>query len=137
MSQKKNLPLHELLMQLATRVRDLCQRQVDKRRLLANLNLDAVIHGLLHEYGLEVDFDQQLRSCIDAMTQRDSVGQTLVFERHHAELRMRQIDTSGLLEGSIARYELVLFDGCNGDGDRWKHLFFPMPRLHYFVHENP
>lgn len=136
MSQK-NVPLHELLMQLATTVRDLCQRQVDKSRLLSNLNLDAVVSRLLREHGQEADFDQQLRSCIDAMTQRDSVGQTLVFERHHAELRMRQIDTSGLLEGSIDCYELVLFDGSHGDGDRWKHLFFPVPRLHYFVHENP
>lgn len=136
MSQR-NVPLHELLMQLATTVRDLCQWQVDKSRLLSGLNLDAVVSMLLREHGLEADFDQQLRSCIDAMTQCDSVGQTLVFERHHAELRMRQIDTSGLLADSIDRYELVLFDGCNGDDDRWKHLFFPVPRFHYFVHENP
>ncbi|WP_230589682.1 hypothetical protein [Pseudomonas chlororaphis] len=136
MSQK-NVPLHELLMQLATTVCDLCQRQVDNSRLLSSVNLDVVVSMLLREHDLEADFDQQLRSCIDAMTQRDSVGQTLVFERHHTELRMRQIDTSGLLAGSIDRYELVLFDGCNGDGERWKHLFFPVPRLHYFIHENP
>lgn len=136
MSQK-NFPLHELLMQLASTVRSLCQRQVDKSRLLDNLNLDAVVKDLLREHGLEQDFDQQLLACVDALSQPDAVGQTLVFERPDGELRMRQVDTHLLLETPIDRYEIVLFDGGHTHGDRWKHLFFPAQRLHHFVHEIP
>ncbi|MDZ5454928.1 uridylate kinase, partial [Labrys sp. ZIDIC5] len=33
-------------------------------------------------------------------------------------------------------YEMVLFDGGNTHGDRWKHVFFPAQRLHYFIYED-
>ncbi|MBP0714241.1 hypothetical protein ABXK61_13060 [Burkholderia sola] len=92
---------------------------------------------MLREHGLEQDFDQQLIACVDAMSQPDAVGQTMVFERPDGELRMRQVDTRQLLETPIDRYEMVLFDGVHTHGDRWKHLFFPAQRLHHFVHEIP
>lgn len=133
----QNVTLHTLLLQLATLVRDLRQRQIDKSRLLDNLSLDAIVDGLLREHGLEPDFDQQFGACINAMTQDDAVGQTLVLRRHDAELRMHQIDTFCLLDADIGRYEMVLFDGGNTHGDRWKHVFFPAQRAHCFVYESP
>jgi hypothetical protein len=132
----QDLPLHTLLMQLAATVRDLCQRQIDKHRLLDNLNLDAIVDDLLCEHALEADFDQQFLACIDAMSQPDAIGQTLVFERIQGKLHMRWIDTRDLSGTGIDGYEMVLFDGGKRSGERWKHVFFPAPRQHCFVYEN-
>lgn len=87
--QKVTLSNH--LLQLAALMRDLCQRQIDKRKLPDNLNLEAIVDGLLREHGLELDFEQQFRACINAMAQDDAVGQTLVLQRHAAELHLHQV----------------------------------------------
>jgi hypothetical protein len=128
------MSVHSLLMQLANVVCDLCQRQVDKSRLIDSLNLDTIVERLLNDHGLEPDFDQQLAACINSMTQNEAAGQTLVFERNHGELRMHQVDTLDLLSTGVDHYELVLFDSGNAHRDRWKHLFFPMQRAHCFVY---
>lgn len=88
------------------------------------------------DHGVEADFNQQLSACINAMSQDDAVGQTLVFLREAAMLHMRHIDALDLLDACIERYEMVLFDGGNTHGDRWKHVFFPMQRTHHFVYES-
>lgn len=133
----RNVTLHSLLMQLATTVRDLCQRQIDKSRLLENLNLDAIVLYLLRENGLASDFDQQLLACVDAMAEPDAIGQTLVLQRSHSELQLHQIDTRSLLDADLRRYEMVLFDGgSRRKQGRWKHVFFPASRVHWFVHDN-
>lgn len=131
-----NVTLQALLLQLATLVRDLCQRQIDKSRLLDNLNLDAIVNGLLREHGLELDFDQQFGVCINAMSQDDALGQTLVFDRCHGRLRMREVEALSLADADASAYEMVLFDGGNTHGDRWKHVFFPAQRVHHFVYED-
>lgn len=124
-----------LLMQVAQTVLNLCQRQIDKSRPLENLYLDAIVDSVVREHGHEPDFDQQLQACIDAMAQDDAVGRTWVIVREKAGLHLRHIATLDLLETGLDRYEMVLFDGGNKHGDRWKHVFFPMHRKHYFVCE--
>lgn len=104
--------------------------------MLDNLNLEAIVADLLREHGLEPDFDQQLGTCINAMSQDDAVGQTLVFDRYHGGLRMRPIEALSLLDADIQAYEMVLFDGGNTHGDRWKHVFFPAQRVHHFLYED-
>ena len=79
------------------------------------------------------DFEQQLRACVNAMSQDDAVGQTLVYERDKGKLHMRHIATLDLLETDIDRYEMVMFDSGNTNGDRWKHVFFPRQHTHCFV----
>lgn len=132
----KNVNLHTLLLQLTNIVRDLCQHQIGKSRLPDDLNLDAIVNGLIREHGLEPDFDQQFGACINAMSQDDAVGQTLVLQRHDAELRMHEIAPLSLLDTDIDHYEMILFDGGNSHGDRWKHVFFPALQAHCFVYEN-
>lgn len=132
----QNVTLHTLSLQLATLIRELCQRQIDKHRLIDNLNLQAIVDGLLREHGLESDYDDHLGVCINAMSQDDAVGQTLVFERYHGGLRMREVEASSLVDADIRAYEMVLFDGGNTHGDRWKHVFFPAQRMHHFVYED-
>lgn len=128
--------LNGLLMQFANRVRDRCQRRVDKSRSLEHLNLDVVVKDLLREHGLEPDFDQQLRACVEALAQPGTVGQTLVLKRVRSELSLHQIDTRSVLEGDLLRYEMVLFDGASHRGSsRWKHVFFPAQRAHWFVYD--
>ncbi|MQT88096.1 uridylate kinase [Pseudomonas nabeulensis] len=95
-----------------------------------------MVTDLLREHDLGPDFDQQLDICINAMSQDDAVGQTLVFDRDHSSLRMREIEALSLLDADIQTYEMVLFDGGNTHGDRWKHVFFPAQRLHYFIYED-
>jgi 23S rRNA G2445 N2-methylase RlmL len=68
-----NMALHTLLVQLATTVRDLCQRQIDKSRSLDNINLDAVVDRLLREQDHALDSDRQPDSRINAMLQDDAV----------------------------------------------------------------
>lgn len=128
--------LNGLLVQFANRVRDRCQRRVEKSRFLEYLNLDVVVQDLLREYGLEPDFDQQLLACVQAMAQPGTVGQTLVLKRVSSELSLHQIDTRSVLEGDLLRYEMVLFDGASHRGrSRWKHVFFPAQRAHWFVYD--
>lgn len=134
MSQR-NVTLHSLLMQLATAVRDLCQRQVDKSRLLGNLNIDAIVESLLRDNRIELDYDQQLRACVEAMAQPDAIGHTVVLQRSNDELQLHQIDTASLLDTNLHRYEMVLVDGGSTGGDRWKHVFFPRQRMHCFVYD--
>jgi hypothetical protein len=129
-------PLHTLLMQLASIMRDLCQRQIDQGQLLDSLDLTPIVDRLLREHGLEPDFDQQFSACVNCMSQDDAVGQTLVFDRCDSNLRMQQVEASMLLDTDVQAYEMVLFDGGNTHGDRWKHAFFPAQRAHYFVSEN-
>ncbi|MBO9356009.1 uridylate kinase [Bordetella petrii] len=81
------------------------------------------------------DFEQQLGACINAMSQDDTIGQTLVFERKSGTLHMRHIATLDLIDTDIDRYEIVVFDGGNTSGDSWKHIFFPRQREHCFVYE--
>lgn len=126
----------ELLMQIAHQTHALCQRQVDKHRLLDNLNLDAIVAGIVREHAESTDYDEHFHACINAMSQDDAVGQTLVFLRDEAKLHMHHIATLDLLEPGTNRYEMVLFDGGNTHGDRWKHVFFPAQLLHFFVYES-
>ncbi|VFR23747.1 hypothetical protein ANDA3_1204 [plant metagenome] len=98
--------------------------------------MELVIAYLLREHGLEPDFDRQFGACINAMSQDDAVGQTLVFDRYHGGLRMRPIEALSLLDSDVQAYEMVLFDGGNTCGDRWKHVFFPRQRVHCFLCEN-
>ncbi|HEN8221914.1 TPA: uridylate kinase [Pseudomonas aeruginosa] len=81
------------------------------------------------------DFEQQLGACINAMSQDDAIGQTLVFERTSGTLHMRHIATLDLIDTDIDRYEMVVFDGGSTRGDSWKHIFFPRQREHCFVYE--
>lgn len=131
-----NQALNALLMRLGSTIRDLCQRQIDKHRSLDNIDLSSIIDRVLRDHGAEADFDQQLIACINAMCQNDAAGQTLAFLRDDAKLQMRHINTLDLLGPGLDRYEIVLFDGGNGHGDRWKHVFFPTQRMHYFVYED-
>lgn len=126
----------ELLMQVAHQTHVLCQRQVDKHRLLENLNLDAIVAGIVREHAESADYDEHFHACINAMSQDDATGQTLVFLRDDGRLHMRHIATLDLLGPGTDRYEMVLFDGGNTHGDRWKHVFFPAQRLHLFVYES-
>ena len=50
-------------------------------------------------------------------------------------LHMRHIAMDELVETDIDRYEMVVFDGGNGSGDSWKHVFFPRQRTHCFVYD--
>ncbi len=81
------------------------------------------------------DFEQQLGACVNAMSQDDAIGQTLVFERTHGGLHMRPIDMLDLMDTDIDRYEMVVFDGGNTSGNSWKHIFFPRQRTHCFVYD--
>lgn len=125
-----------VLMRVAQAVLDRCQRQTAKHRLLENLNLDAIVNSVVCDHGPASDFDQQLHACIDAMTQDDAVGRTWVILREQMALHIRHIATWDLLDTGLDHYEMVLFDGGNKHGDRWKHVFFPPQRMHYFVYEN-
>ena len=91
----------------------------------AHLDLDTIADCAINEHGPEPDFDQQLHACIDAMMQHDTVGRTWVIVREKADLRIRHIATLDLLAAGLDRYEVVLFDGGNTHGERWKHVFFP------------
>ncbi|MBV6791569.1 uridylate kinase [Xanthomonas campestris pv. clerodendri] len=86
--------------------------------------------------GTEADFEQQVDACIHAMSQDDAIGQSLGFERMRGTLHMRQIGIADLVQTDIDRYDMVVFDGGNTSGDRWKHVFFPRQRMHCFVYEN-
>lgn len=132
----QNVTLHILLLQLATLIRELCQRRIDKHRLLDNLNLEAIVDGLLREHGPESDYDDHLGVCINAMSQDDAMGQTLVFDRCDGSLRMREVEALSLVDTDTQAYEMVLFDGGNTHGDRWKHVFFPTQRMHHFIYED-
>lgn len=81
------------------------------------------------------DFEHQLGACVNAMSQDDAIGQTLIFERSKGALHMRHIAMDELVETDIDRYEMVVFDGGNGSGDSWKHAFFPRQRTHCFVYD--
>ncbi|MFJ5483763.1 uridylate kinase [Pectobacterium actinidiae] len=91
---------------------------------------------MLREYSLEADFDQQFGVCINAMSHDDATGRTLVFDRCHGCLRMREVEALSLADEDVQAYEMVLFDGGNTHGDRWKHVFFPRQRVHHFIYED-
>ncbi|UJB64350.1 uridylate kinase [Acidovorax sp. YS12] len=78
------------------------------------------------------DFEQQLGACVNAMSQDDAIGQTLVFKRDKGTLHMRHIAIPDLVDTGIDRYEMVVFDGGDASGG-WKHVFFPRQRAHCFV----
>jgi hypothetical protein len=85
----------------------------------------------------EVAFNQALERCINAMLQDDACGQSFMFERFKAELFVSGLRLDALIPEVAQRYEMILFDGGNSAGDRWKHVFFPQLLEHYFVDENP
>ena len=99
----RNVTLHSLLMQLATTVRDLCQRQIDKSRLLENLNLDAIVLYLLRENGLASDRDGELVDRHDEVY-FDMLGEVLV--RLIDDGRWRLIDVS-VIDAKAARRQAV------------------------------
>ncbi|MBX6319625.1 MULTISPECIES: uridylate kinase [Pseudomonadota] len=101
-----------------------------------DLDLPNIVDHVLRDLGAEADFELQLDACINAMSQDDAIGQTLVFERMSGTLHMRHISIADLVETDINRYEMVVFDGGNTCGDCWKHVFFPRQRTHCFVYEN-
>ncbi|EXF95919.1 uridylate kinase [Pseudomonas fluorescens HK44] len=80
----------------------------------------------------EYDFTLQLGACIDAMSQSDAMGETLLFYRKGACLCTQYIHSLDLGALDIDRYEMILFDGGNTHGDRWKHVFFPQQKSHFF-----
>ncbi len=84
---------------------------------------------------VEAVFRGLFGSCINAMNQDDSLGETLVIFREDQRLHMRQVDHLELAVADLDRYEMILFDGGNTSGDLWKHVFFPRQRPHFFVHE--
>lgn len=101
-----------------------------------DLGLPGIVDHVLRDLDAEADFELQLGACINAMSQDDAIGQTLVFERMSGTLHMRHISIADLVETDIGRYEMVVFDGGNTSGDCWKHVFFPRQRTHCFVYEN-
>lgn len=83
------------------------------------------------------EFEKALGCCINSMHQGDACGQVLAFERRPGELMVRDVWPDAPLHETVCRYEMILFDGGNSAGDRWKHLFFPQMLEHYFLDENP
>jgi hypothetical protein len=129
--------LRSLLMFLACYVRDLCHFHFSKHRLIENLNMDNIVMGALSDFDLAADFDQQLAACIEAMSQDNSTGQILAFARDGDHLQMLPIQPRDLAGIGRKRYEMLLFDGGNTQGERWKHVFFLTQRMHSFVLEAP
>ena len=82
------------------------------------------------------DFGNQIAFCSNAMMQNDAVGQVFVFKREGGKLVMLPVDAEDLDLGDLQQYEMVLFDGGNSHGDRWKHVFYPEQRQHQYVHES-
>lgn len=132
----QNENVYNVLLRFTNIIRELCQRGLDKRRPIPHLNLETVVADLLREHGLEPDFEPQFAACINAMSQDDAIGQILVLERTSGALLMRHIAASELTDSVTDHFEMVIFDGGNTRGDKWKHVFFPRQHGHCFMHEH-
>ena len=86
---------------------------------------------------MESTFWDEISVCIDSMLDEDAVGETMVFLRDGENLRVSAINAGDLKIENIDEYEMILFDGGNKFGDRWKHAFYPSQEKHFYVDENP
>ena len=83
-------------------------------------------------------FWNELNKCIGYMQQEDVAGEVIVLTRIDSSLASKRIDSMQLLNVSeVLKCEMIVFDGANGLGDSWKHVFFPQQQTCLFVDENP
>lgn len=85
------------------------------------------------------EFLTQIGCAANSMQQDDAMGETLVFKRENASLRVRTISADELDCSSLEdlqQYEMIVFDGGNRHGDQWKHVFFPAQMRSHFVRED-
>lgn len=85
------------------------------------------------------EFLTQIGCAANSMQQDDAMGETLVFKRENASLRVRTISADELDYSSLEdlqQYEMIVFDGGNRHGDQWKHVFFPAQMRSHFVRED-
>lgn len=82
-------------------------------------------------------FNQQVAHCVDCMLQDDACGEVMVFERMAGQLVPTTVSPDAIDLTHLSRYELILFDGGNTSGDRWKQIFHPQTLIAQFINENP
>lgn len=84
-----------------------------------------------------IAFRDSIARCIDCMSQDAACGETWVFTRVDGKLVPQSISAQELNINNLNPYEMIMFDGGNTAGDRWKHTFNIKQMTSYFVDENP
>lgn len=81
-------------------------------------------------------FNDMLTRAIGSMMKDDAVGEVLGFYRDDGELKIIEVDPEEITADSVHRYEMLLFDGGNEQGEGWKHVFFPITGQEIFSLES-
>lgn len=98
---------------------------------------DAVRDSLdpkLGETGNE-DFYIHLDLTCEVMHQEDAVGKVYGFKRELTELVMQIIPPEKITVNHLKQFEIVIFDGGNKHGDRWKRVYYMLEKVNHFVKE--
>lgn len=81
-------------------------------------------------------FNDMLARAIESMMNDDAVGEVLVFYRDDDGLKIMAVDPTEITADNVHRYEMILFDGGNEQGEAWKHVFFPASGQEIFALES-
>lgn len=82
-------------------------------------------------------FLTDLGVCLNCMSQDDARGELLAFERVGGALVPHKLGAQDVTVEQLLGFEMVIFDGGNSAGDRWKHVFLPALSIDHFINENP
>lgn len=85
-------------------------------------------------------FINELGRAVNSMLQEDACGSILALEHNqNLELIAVPIDPEDMVTEMYRfyQYDMIIFDGGNSHGDRWKWTFYPQTLDRHFVNENP
>lgn len=81
-------------------------------------------------------YSEALMRAHDAMLDDDATGSVLLFTRRDGKLSMDSVSPHDVDIEDLRAYELVIFDGGNKHGDRWKGVFHPTLLKHVHIDES-
>lgn len=110
------------------------------KELAEKAHPDMVVSNVRYKDGKLDGFVTELGSAVNSMLQDDSCGGILALEYdENGYLAPVQIEREDMVTEMhlFYLYEMIIFDGGNTHGDRWKWTFYPQTLDRNFVNENP